>query len=193
MNVTDPNNRPTTDRKVSKAKLLARLTPGTKLTLIHGSVFGPCNKHRTVVKATPYQLVVSIADPKRDAGSTESYVRFDTGDEFFLHDQGFTIVSRSGSLCYLFGHRAPTDRPDNTGGVFPLADRVVEALFMKIVLCVADSPERLVVDQVDELMTSAHSALDGGKFDRFRDWLMPLVRTPEAQDAVFNWIPGRRV
>lgn len=193
MNAPDPNNRPTTDVKVSKAKLLARLAPGTKLTLIHTSIMGPCNKLRTVAKATPHQLVVLSDDPDRPAGSRESYLRFIAGDEFFLHDEGFSVKSADASLSYLFGHREPGERPANTGGVFPLADRVVEALFMKIVLCVADSPERLVVDQVDELMTSAHSALDGGKFDRFRDWLMPLVRTPQAQDAVFNWIPGRRV
>jgi hypothetical protein len=68
----------------------------------------------------------------------------------------------------------------------------LEALWHSFVLLSADEPARLRACDVDRVMTSAWSALDGGKFDRFRAWLAPRVGTDEARDEVEGWMPDRR-
>jgi hypothetical protein len=110
----DPNNLPTTCLRIGKAKLLGVVPPGTQLTLIHTAFKGPCNKHRTVLKATSHQIVLRQDD--RPDHEEPAYLHFAAGDEFYFHDRGFSVLNKDGlSVTYMFGHVTPGDRPANVG------------------------------------------------------------------------------
>lgn len=113
-----PGNAPTTCERIGKAKLLALLPVGTTLTCIRNAK-GRVNLKRTVLKATTSRIVMQQDEPTHDSRPT--YLNFSTGDEFYRHDEGFSVVTKHGTcnpsmtLSYLFGHREPSDRPANTG------------------------------------------------------------------------------
>jgi hypothetical protein len=93
-----PNDVPT---PVTKAALLRRLRPGTKLTLMLGDK--PILRPRTVHKASTYQLELHAEDKP---GRALSYFRFNTGDQCFLSAGGFFIVSDDAVVTYLWGHQS---------------------------------------------------------------------------------------
>lgn len=101
--VQGPGNEPTRCEKISKAKLITLLPAGTALTLIHTSFKGACRKHRTVIKVSASQVVLKQND--KPEGDPPSYLKFETGDTFFLHDNGFTVKNLGGmDASYQFGH-----------------------------------------------------------------------------------------
>lgn len=82
--------------KVSKAKLLRQLQPGRKVNLVFNGK-GKQNEPRTVVKATDRKVAFRKAE-----GKVLTYMDFSTGDELFLHQNGFSLVSERVELTYQF-------------------------------------------------------------------------------------------